>query len=130
MQEASSPSNSLFDQTTANEIAGGPSALQLLWLNPATGKWELAVDGNSDGGLSAHFVLGAYNSTQDFHLGYYGLDTSTDTVWAVINHNSDFGAGNPLDAPVATPEPSTWAMLIGGLGMLAFWRTRKRNAHI
>jgi MYXO-CTERM domain-containing protein len=25
------------------------------------------------------------------------------------------------------PEPSTWALLLGGLGMLPFWRTRRRG---
>jgi MYXO-CTERM domain-containing protein len=28
----------------------------------------------------------------------------------------------------AAPEPSTWALLLGGLGLLAFWRTRTRRA--
>jgi len=30
--------------------------------------------------------------------------------------------------PAAAPEPSTWALLLGGLGMLAFWRMRTRRA--
>ncbi|MCE0483226.1 MAG: PEP-CTERM sorting domain-containing protein [Methylacidiphilales bacterium] len=29
---------------------------------------------------------------------------------------------------LASPEPSTWAMLLGGLGLLAFWRVRSRKA--
>jgi hypothetical protein len=28
------------------------------------------------------------------------------------------------------PEPSTWALLLGGLGLLAFWRTHARSARI
>jgi probable HAF family extracellular repeat protein len=31
--------------------------------------------------------------------------------------------------PVAAPEPSTWAMMLGGLGLLAFWRWRTRRTH-
>ena len=26
------------------------------------------------------------------------------------------------------PEPSTWALLLGGLGLLAFWRARARRS--
>ncbi len=28
----------------------------------------------------------------------------------------------------SAPEPSTWGMLVGGLGMLVFWRTRRAQA--
>ena len=117
--------------------------MTLLWLNPATGAWENAVDG--DHGNNTHFVLNEYmGSYADFlaanqfttstdlslYLGAFGVDTANNTVWAVIDHNSSFGVGNPLDAPteiVNTPEPSTYAMLIGGLGMLAFWHRRTRQ---
>lgn len=46
------------------------------------------------------------------------------------------GAGDPLVRIIsvssiaidAVPEPSTWAMMLGGLGLLAFWRLRARRA--
>ncbi len=43
------------------------------------------------------FFNRAYNPTTDFHLGYYGIDTTNHKVWAVINHNSLFAAAIPFD---------------------------------
>jgi len=93
----------------------------LAWLNTnaesATfNQWVNAVEGNT-GASTATFVLGAYNSATDFHLGYYGVDLATGTVWAVVNHNSDFAIG-------AVPEPSTWALI--GLGVVCLVFVRRR----
>jgi hypothetical protein len=33
-------------------------------------------------------------------------------------------------SPAAAPEPSTWALLLGGLGLLAFWRNRTHRARL
>jgi PEP-CTERM motif len=44
---------------------------------------------------------------------------------------SDILPGGPVTGTftaVSVPEPSTWAMLLGGLGLLAFWRLRTRRA--
>jgi hypothetical protein len=42
-------------------------------------------------------------------LSAFGLDTSNDRVWAVLDHNSVFASG-------AIPEPMTLSMLaLGGL---------------
>jgi hypothetical protein len=35
-----------------------------------------------------------------------------------------------LGTSQSVPEPSTWAMLLGGLGLLAFWHKRTRQARI
>jgi len=43
--------------------------------------------------------------------------------WALTGDNAAYSAQFSDTAP--TPEPSTWAMLLGGLGLLAFWRTRR-----
>ena len=59
-------------------------------------------------------------------LGAYGVDPTTDTAWAVINHNSNFGTGNGSFLPVAAPEISTWALLLGGLGLLVVRQVRKQ----
>ena len=117
-----------FDLNAANQI-GGADAARLLWFNPVTGKWENAVLGDSDGGASAQFIFGAYNPATDFHLGYYGVDTATDTVWAVIDHNSTYATGDLDIPPQLVPEPSTWGMLIVGGSLLFLVMRRRRLQH-
>jgi hypothetical protein len=52
----------------------------------ADGNWINAVDKNFGG--TKKFVMGAWDPS--YELGTYGVDPSTHTAWAVINHNSDF----------------------------------------
>jgi hypothetical protein len=51
------------------------------------GKWINAVDKNFGG--TKHFVHGSYH--EGYELGTYGIDTSSKTVWAVVNYgDGDF----------------------------------------
>ena len=59
-------------------------------------KWISATLGNYSGPPPTFFNR-AYNPATDFHLGYYGIDTTNHKVWAVINHNSLFAAAIPFD---------------------------------
>ncbi len=52
----------------------------------ADGKWVNAVSKNTGG--TPKFVSGPWQSS--YGLGTYGVDTSTNTAWAVINYNSNF----------------------------------------
>ena len=52
------------------------------------GHWVNAVDMNKGG--VRHFVSGAYNSS--YPLGTCGVDSTSHTVWAVVNHQGDFSA--------------------------------------
>jgi hypothetical protein len=118
-----------FDLNAANKL-GGASQMALLWLDPSTQEWiiaNLGDHGTNDATSTEQDFLGSFAAFQatygtdlSAYLGAYGVDTTNDTVWAVIDHNSDFGVG--LDA---VPEPSTWAMLLGGLALLAFCVRRK-----
>jgi hypothetical protein len=111
------------------------------WWDPAfnsnVGGWVNAIAGNSNANLGTDYVgsgayLGSYASytsaghpgnglTLDQQLGAYGYDTSTNTAWAVLDHNSDFEV---------IPEPSTYAMIFSGFGMLCVWhRSRRRKTN-
>jgi hypothetical protein len=72
---------------TPQQIDSG--AFGLLCKN-GLGNWVNAVTLNVGG--TVQFVLGAWNS--GYTLGTYGVDTTTHTVWAVVNHASDFAAGH------------------------------------
>jgi hypothetical protein len=76
-----------FDRTktTDAQIQSGTLALAT---PDAAGNWANAVNANSGG--ARNFVLGPWKSTYD--LGTYGVDTTTNTVWAVLNSNGYFAA--------------------------------------
>ncbi|QNN22603.1 hypothetical protein HED60_10090 [Planctomycetales bacterium ZRK34] len=92
------------------------SALMLGWFDTTLGYYVNAVYGNSDDGASAQRVIGAYDENEHFQLGYHGVDTVNDVVWAVIDHNSEFAA-----VPVPTP-----GALPAGLMMLCGMIARRR----
>lgn len=83
----------------------------LAWLDPETNTWSNAVDGNFSG--TENFVSGAYDPATDFDLGTYGLDLASGTVWAVVDHDSDFA----VVQSTPTPEPSVGLLL--GLSLVA-----------
>ena len=106
-----------YDESAVGTIPGQTEAdLFLGWFSG--GVLVNAVDGNTDLPGEANTPLGhlgAYDSATDFHLGYYGVDTVNNVVWAVIDHNSEF---------TVVPEPaSVGFLLIGGCSLaLRRWR--------
>jgi hypothetical protein len=59
----------------------------------AEGRWVNAVEMNNGGALK--YVQRAWQAGDT--LGTYGVDSATNTVWAVINHASDFAATSVAD---------------------------------
>ncbi len=107
-----------YDEALAQSLPGGELGVSLLWLDPADSTWKNAVLGNSDAavtGLTGFQGDGAYDPATDFVLGYYGVDTATNRVWAVLDHNSTFGAGDVS----AVPEPAAWGELLSASCLLA-----------
>ena len=95
-------------------FSGSPNAAMLQWWDGAS--WVNAVDGNVGG--TANFLGDvAYDRDAHLALGNYGYDSTTNTAWAVLNHNSDF--------VVAIPEPGTAVLL--GLGLTAMITRRRRK---
>ena len=66
----------------------------------ANGSWINAVDANFGG--TKNFVLGPWTSAAT--LGTYGVDTITNTAWAVINFAGDFAVVG-FDAAVNSQSP-------------------------
>ncbi|MDR3402162.1 MAG: hypothetical protein P4L99_06650 [Chthoniobacter sp.] len=109
-------------QLSYDETALAPGQLEsdvfLGWFDPSDSTLKNAVVGNSDGGASAHFVAGPYDPSVDFNLGYYGVDTTNDTVWAVIDHNSQF---------TVTPAPEPASAGLAAIGALTLLARRRRK---
>ena len=60
-------------------------------------------------------ITGPGGLTQDFNISYTADSTG-----------NAFSGGNDI-ALQAVPEPSTWAMMLGGLGMLGFYQRSRRS---
>jgi autotransporter-associated beta strand protein len=105
----------LFSGSGSEGLLASEGSIYLGYLDPSDGKWENAVLGNVGTNLGS-FHLGAW-PIGDMTLGDYGVNTSNHTVWAVLDHNSDFSV---------VPEPSNLALLgVGAVGLLGYTLRRK-----
>lgn len=100
--------------------------LYLAWFNPATSQWVNAVAGNTANfvtlsspflGSWSEYLAANPSQTVGTALGAYGVDADTNTVWAAIDHNSEFAV---------IPEPSTNALLAVAAGAVALRVGRRR----
>ena len=98
-----------YDQALAATALGGGNNAMIFWLDPADNTYKLAVLGNSSG--TPTFIQGAYDPNVDFQLGYYGVDTATQTAWAVVDHNGNFVVSTTV------PEPSSVACAVLALAL-------------
>ncbi len=74
------------------------------------GSWDtFAADNSINGGIPIN------DSNVGNYLGSWGVDTATHTVWAVVDHNSEFAV---------VPEPASMSLLLLG-GLLGLKRRRK-----
>jgi hypothetical protein len=71
-------------------------------------------------GCRADYLTANPGATPASALGVYATDLNTRTVWAVVNHNSDFAA-------VVVPEPSSVALAAIGIAVAAGLAARRRK---
>ncbi len=92
------------------------------WLN-GSNTWVNAVAGNSSTGINAvtnfagSFATSGASATSNY-LGSWGYDTTGETVWAVLDHNSGFAV---------IPEPQTWVLIGFGIAVVG-WRLKTRRS--
>ena len=109
-------------QTTAGHI-------YLAWLDGVV--WKNAVAGNIGANTTNPAFLN-YQGPWDasgagLTLGAWGVYTASNSVWAVLNHNSDFAVAAAQE--VLVPEPSAIVLALSGLvtlGCFVRWRGRRR----
>lgn len=115
-------------------VNASADAYYLGWFDPSDSTWKNATLGNHG---TAGTLAGGYSglSYQDFlsshdgwnsalMLGAYGVDWVHGQVWAVIDHNSEFGVA--LDGEIhLVPEPSTSLLAVCG-GIIATIVCRRR----
>ncbi|MEN6429380.1 MAG: metallophosphoesterase [Coriobacteriales bacterium] len=70
------------------------SGRYLLATRDEKGKWVNAVDTNHGG--TARYIAGPWR--KGYPLGSYGVDASSKTAWAVINHEGDFAVRRGIEA--------------------------------
>jgi autotransporter-associated beta strand protein len=116
-------------------VLAADGLIDLAWLdttlNQPFGLWQNATTGNFGTGLPGDAVqnyqgswdsFAAANSVTDSNvgnfLGSYGVDVASHTVWAVVNHNSQFAV---------VPEPSSFFLIT--IGAAAGFAIRRRNQH-
>lgn len=127
---------SSYNEAELKKTFGTESVAVLLWKN-GSGEFVNAVLGNKgdaeNGGLTgfakvgqrfvgsyANYLLSLGTGVAP-RLGDYGYDSTNNKVWAVLDHNSQFGGAGAVASGV--PEPSTFAILLLSAS-LAFRRRR------
>lgn len=72
-------------------------------MHERNGSWVVATDANDEG--TSTFVVGGWR--KEFGRGTYGLDAAANLLWDVVDRNGKFTVS-------AMPEPSAWALTLGG----------------
>jgi len=132
--------STLLNLGTGALAKGGGTGAYILNFNN-TGAWNTTgVESNSQGGTDysntydlINFGVtnnyGVINPITTFNINDFTIENlnGVGTLSFYYNPNGDNGVGQEELLLTVVPEPSTWAMLLGGLATLLFW-TRRRNS--
>jgi hypothetical protein len=151
------PSHTYFTGTVTGEIIGlennasstpsdiiitsAPSGLNLTSSLPyslnANG-WNLSEFGTitvTNGAITSATMYNTYSTNQDDEFALNTSISENSPNVGVLNGFlfntnavANLGGFSGVTYTLVVPEPSTWAMLLGALGVLAFWRLRTRVA--
>ena len=105
------------------------------WYDATLGSFVNAIAGNStvaggmgilEAGVGYGNFMGDMTYNGELTLGNYGYDSAKHVAWAVVDHNSEYTV---LGAPESVPEPATWVMMLGGIGVLGCWQRMHRRSN-
>jgi hypothetical protein len=103
------------------EMLAAQGGLFLAWLNGAD-QWVNAINGNLGTNSGIADYLGSWlQAGSPMDLGSWGVDTSSNSCWAVVDHNSQFSAMS------AVPEPANLLALSGLVSSALLLRNRRRK---
>ena len=114
-----------YDELLIPGDEGALAALEKIYLarldpndSAPVGKWRNAIEGNVGSNTTNPALInfqGSYAASgAGLTLGAWGVDTAANTVWAVLDHNSQFAA---------VPEPSTLLLgFVGGIVLITAGR--------
>ncbi len=109
------------------KVANIEGLYELGWLN-GEDLWVNAIDGNSQLGGSAisniagNFESSGASATSDY-LGTWGYDSSSGTVWAILDHDGQFSV------ITSVPEPAEYAAMFS-MALFALILFHRRGAFI
>jgi hypothetical protein len=107
-----------YVDTLINEaVESSLGCIHINWLDPVSGLWLNAVYGNTttEQGAVTNYHGSWAAAGSPTTLGSWGIDTTNNVVWAVLDHNSEFAV---------VPEPSGMLLLAAG-AVASLGRRRK-----
>jgi hypothetical protein len=124
--------NDLFTFITGPVSSAGAAAISSVYFNPHTLSVAFPVSFTTFSLINQsnnQTVTGTIGPSYFAYLGAGGLTANTHYALNVIGTVSSLTGGSYNGSITVTPvpEPQTWAMMLGGLGLIGFMSFRRRK---